>query len=43
MCGIAGIVALDGFDPQTLVDMTHIISYRGPNGFGFAYTELGQG
>jgi asparagine synthase (glutamine-hydrolysing) len=43
MCGIAGIVALDGFDPQTLVDMTHVISYRGPNGFGFAYTELGQG
>jgi asparagine synthase (glutamine-hydrolysing) len=43
MCGIAGIVALDGFDPKTLIEMTHIISYRGPNGFGFAYTEPGQG
>lgn len=42
MCGIAGIVALDGFDPDTLVQMTHLISYRGPNGFGFAYSEQGQ-
>ncbi len=37
MCGIAGIVALDGVDAKTLVDMTHLVSYRGPNGFGFAY------
>ncbi len=42
MCGIAGIVALDGFDPKTLVEMTHLISYRGPDGFGFAYIEPGQ-
>ncbi len=37
MCGIAGIVSLGGFDPQTLVAMTELVSYRGPNGFGFAY------
>ena len=37
MCGIAGIVALDGIDPRTLMEMTHLVSYRGPNGFGFAY------
>jgi asparagine synthase (glutamine-hydrolysing) len=41
MCGIAGIVALNGFDPDVLMRMTHLISYRGPNGFGFAYTEPG--
>ena len=41
MCGIAGIVALDGVDPQALMDMTHLIRYRGPNGFGFAYTAAG--
>jgi asparagine synthase (glutamine-hydrolysing) len=37
MCGIAGIVALDGFDPATLVTMTHLVKHRGPDGFGFAY------
>jgi asparagine synthase (glutamine-hydrolysing) len=37
MCGIAGIVALDGVDPRALMEMTHLVSYRGPNGFGFAY------
>jgi len=37
MCGIAGIVALDGFDPQVLVSMTHLAKHRGPDGFGFAY------
>jgi len=42
MCGIAGIVALDGFDPQTLVAMTHLVIHRGPNGFGFAFTEPGR-
>jgi asparagine synthase (glutamine-hydrolysing) len=41
MCGIAGIIALDGFEPQTLVEMTHLVTYRGPNGFGFAFTEPG--
>jgi asparagine synthase (glutamine-hydrolysing) len=41
MCGIAGIVALDGFDPHTLVAMTHLVQYRGPSGFGFAFTESG--
>lgn len=39
MCGIAGIVDLCGFDPATLVAMTHLVSYRGPNGFGFAYAS----
>jgi asparagine synthase (glutamine-hydrolysing) len=42
MCGIAGIVALDGFEPKTLVEMTHLVHYRGPNGFGFAYAEPGD-
>jgi asparagine synthase (glutamine-hydrolysing) len=37
MCGIAGIVSLDGFEPETLQKMTHLVSYRGPSGFGFAY------
>jgi asparagine synthase (glutamine-hydrolysing) len=37
MCGIAGIVAPDGFDPQTLIAMTHLVRHRGPNAFGFAY------
>jgi asparagine synthase (glutamine-hydrolysing) len=41
MCGIAGIVAFDGVDPQALMDMTHLIRYRGPDGFGFAYTGAG--
>jgi asparagine synthase (glutamine-hydrolysing) len=42
MCGIAGIVSVDGFDPQTLMAMTHLVSHRGPNGFGFAYSMPGQ-
>jgi len=37
MCGIAGIAALDGFNPKLLVNMTQLIDYRGPNGFGFAF------
>ena len=41
MCGIAGIVAVDGFDPQVLMEMTHLVSYRGPNGFGFSFAEPG--
>src|SRR5580698_9457050 len=41
MCGIAGIIARDGFDPQALIGMTHLISYRGPSGFGFAYAQPG--
>jgi asparagine synthase (glutamine-hydrolysing) len=41
MCGIAGIIASEGFDPQILMAMTHLISYRGPNGFGFAYAHPG--
>jgi len=40
MCGIAGIISLDGFNPITLTAMTHMVSYRGPNGFGFAYASL---
>jgi asparagine synthase (glutamine-hydrolysing) len=39
MCGIAGIIALDGFEPSDLVSMTHQVSYRGPDGFGFAYFD----
>jgi asparagine synthase (glutamine-hydrolysing) len=37
MCGIAGIVSLDGFHPDCLVKMTHLAAHRGPDGFGFAY------
>jgi asparagine synthase (glutamine-hydrolysing) len=42
MCGIAGIVTPEGFDPQTLVEMTHLIGYRGPDGFGFAFSGAGS-
>lgn len=42
MCGIAGIVALDGFEPQSLTAMTQMVSYRGPNGFGFAFADRGR-
>jgi asparagine synthase (glutamine-hydrolysing) len=41
MCGIAGIVAPDGLDPQVLVTMTHLVKHRGPDGFGFAYYPPG--
>lgn len=41
MCGIAGIVAAGGFDPQVLVTMTHLVKHRGPDGFGFAYDTTG--
>jgi asparagine synthase (glutamine-hydrolysing) len=38
MCGIAGIVAPKGFNPRTLVEMTQLIRYRGPDGYGFAFS-----
>jgi len=41
MCGIAGIFAPGGFDPQTLMAMTHLVAYRGPDGYGFAYAGTG--
>jgi len=41
MCGIAGIVAIEGVNPQALIAMTNLISYRGPSGFGFAYMRPG--
>ena len=37
MCGIAGIVAPNAFAPTALTAMTHLIRYRGPDGYGFAY------
>ncbi|HXJ94781.1 MAG TPA: asparagine synthase (glutamine-hydrolyzing) [Terriglobia bacterium] len=37
MCGIAGIVSPSGFDPQHLVEATHLVKHRGPDGYGFAY------
>jgi asparagine synthase (glutamine-hydrolysing) len=37
MCGIAGIVAPEGFDPAQLVSMTHLVKHRGPDGYGFVY------
>jgi asparagine synthase (glutamine-hydrolysing) len=42
MCGIAGLVSIQGFDPRTLMAMTHLVSHRGPNGFGFAYAMPGD-
>jgi asparagine synthase (glutamine-hydrolysing) len=42
MCGIAGIVDPEGFDQQTLVEMTQMIAYRGPDGYGFAFAEGGN-
>lgn len=42
MCGIAGIVAPEGFNPQALIRMTQMIAYRGPNGYGFAYVFGGE-
>jgi len=40
MCGIAGIVAPGGFDPSELASMTHLVKYRGPDGYGCAYFDL---
>jgi asparagine synthase (glutamine-hydrolysing) len=40
MCGIAGIVAPSGFDPQVLISMTHAAKHRGPDGFGTVYFDL---
>src|SRR5579862_686043 len=40
MCGIAGILDRNTFDPARLVEMTDLIHYRGPDGFGFAYFDL---
>ncbi len=37
MCGIAGIVSASGFDPQSLLEATHLVKHRGPDGYGFAY------
>jgi asparagine synthase (glutamine-hydrolysing) len=42
MCGIAGIVSMEGVDPRVLMEMTHLVSYRGPSGFGFAYAPQGE-
>src|ERR1700760_2404232 len=41
MCGIAGIVSLDGVEPDALVAMTQLVQYRGPSGFGFALAAAG--
>jgi len=42
MCGIAGIISPGGFDLQTLIEMTNLVSYRGPDGFGVAYGRPGK-
>ena len=39
MCGIAGLINQNGIDPSVLMSMTHLVSHRGPDGFGFAYAE----
>jgi len=41
MCGIAGIVAADGFDSRLLISMTKLICHRGPDGFGCVFFEGG--
>ena len=43
MCGIAGIVALEGFDPAILMAMTNLVSYRGPDGRGFVFIDVHSG
>jgi asparagine synthase (glutamine-hydrolysing) len=43
MCGIAGIVALEGFDPAILIAMTNLVSYRGPDGRGFVFVDVHSG
>lgn len=40
MCGIAGIAARDGFDPALLMDMTNLVKYRGPDGYGFVFFDV---
>jgi asparagine synthase (glutamine-hydrolysing) len=40
MCGIAGIVALEGFAPALLIGMTNLVKYRGPDGFGYAFFNV---
>ncbi len=42
MCGIAGIITLRGFDPQLLITMTNLVSYRGPDAFGFVFSCPGD-
>ncbi len=42
MCGIAGIVAPKGFEPSVLIAMTHLIRYRGPDGYGFSFVGRGE-
>lgn len=43
MCGIAGIVAHEGFDPAILIAMTNLVSYRGPDGRGFVFIDVHSG
>lgn len=42
MCGIAGIISPTGFELRTLVEMTQLIHYRGPDGYGFAFAQDGS-
>jgi asparagine synthase (glutamine-hydrolysing) len=42
MCGIAGIVDPQGMAPSSLVKMTQLIRYRGPDGYGFAFINPGD-
>lgn len=43
MCGIAGIVKLEGFDADELMAMTDIVSYRGPDGRGYVFIDVKAG
>src|SRR5262245_53277226 len=40
MCGIAGIAALEGFDPALLIGMTNLVKYRGPDGYGCVFFDV---
>jgi asparagine synthase (glutamine-hydrolysing) len=46
MCGIAGIISFKGpIDPRHIIKMTDIVSYRGPDDYGYlgGNTESGLG
>ena len=44
MCGIAGIVSLDGshVEPQAVKAMSDTISHRGPDDAGYVFFRLSQ-
>ena len=45
MCGIAGIVSLDGrpVDPEWIKRMCDVLAHRGPDDAGYAFFRVGEG